>query len=145
MRAEKRHRNTISIATRVPPCQATSLLLCGWSVCSQTDLVHARRDSGEGAPLYHHELDDTARSFSFHLEELDKTRVEQIMTPGAIALDEETPVEKVAKVMIESRIHRVLITKADKLSGIVTSMDLLRALIAFAKKRTPARPRAQVR
>lgn len=114
-------------------------------VVSQTDLVRARRDSGEGAPLYHRELDDSARSFGFHLEELDKTRVEQIMTPGAIALDEETPVEKVAKVMIESRIHRVLITKGGKLAGIVTSMDLLRALIAFSRKRTPARPRAQVR
>jgi len=54
-------------------------------------------------------------------------------------------VEKVAKVMIESRIHRVLITKGDRLAGIVTTMDLMRTLIALAKKAAPARSRAQVR
>jgi len=111
-------------------------------VVSQTDLVRARRDSAGGVPLYHRELDETesARSLGFHLEELDKTRVEEIMTPGAIALDLETPVEKVAKVMIESRIHRVLITKGDRLAGIVTTMDLMRALISLAKQSSrPAR------
>ena len=112
-------------------------------VVSQTDLVRARRDDAGGVPLYHQELDDSARTFGFHLEELEKTRVEEIMTPGAISLDLETPVEKVAKVMLESRIHRVLITKGDKLAGIVTTMDLVRALITFAKKTAPARARAQ--
>ncbi len=114
-------------------------------VVSQTDLVRMRRESAVGVPLYHRELDDTARSLGIHMEEMERTRVEEIMTPGAIALDVETPVEKVAKVMIESRIHRVLITKGDRLAGIVTTMDLLRALIALAKKTVPVRPRAQVR
>ena len=104
-------------------------------VVSQTDLVRARRLAPGGAPpLYHRELDGEERSFGFHLEELDKTRVEEIMTPGAISLDHETPVEKVAKVMIESRIHRVLITKGDRLAGIVTTMDLMKALITIAKR-----------
>lgn len=103
-------------------------------VISLTDLVRARRDGGDGVPVFHHELDDTARSFGFHLEELDKTRAAEVMTPGAIALDEETPVEEVAKVMAASRIHRVLVTRGGKLAGIVTTMDLLRALISLAKK-----------
>lgn len=102
-------------------------------VISLTDLVRARRDSGDGVPVFHHELEDTARAFGFHLEELDKTRALEVMTPGAIALDEETPVEEVAKVMLESRIHRVLITRRGKLAGIVTTMDLMRALIKLAK------------
>lgn len=114
-------------------------------VVSQTDLVRARRDEPGGVPLFHRELDDSARAFGFHLEELDKTRVVDIMTPGAITLDLETPVEAVAKVMIESRVHRILITKGDKLAGIVTTMDLMRALVALAKKTRPARARAQVR
>lgn len=111
-------------------------------VVSLTDLVRARRAEGDGVPLFHHELDDTARSFGFHLEELDKTRAAEVMTPGAIALDEETPVEQVAKVMLESRIHRVLITRRGKLAGIVTTMDLLRALIKLAKTPREAAGRA---
>jgi CBS domain-containing protein len=107
-------------------------------VVSQTDLVRARRLAPGGAPpLYHLDLNESERAFGFHLEELDKTRVEEIMTPGAISLDHETPVEKIAKVMIDSRIHRVLITKGDKLAGIVTTMDLMRALITIVKR--PAR------
>ncbi|MBI5247593.1 MAG: CBS domain-containing protein [Elusimicrobia bacterium] len=113
-------------------------------VVSQTDLVRTRREAPSGIPSYHREFDDSVRSAGLHIEELDQTRVEQIMTPGAIALDEMTPVEKVAKVMIDSRIHRVLITKGDKLAGIVTTMDFLRALVALAKKKPAKRQRSPV-
>jgi CBS domain-containing protein len=113
-------------------------------VVSQTDLVRARRESAGGVPLYHRELDGAEGSFGVHLEELEGARVDEIMTPGAISLDVETPVAKVAKVMLKSRIHRVLITKGHKLAGIVTTMDLMRALVALAKARvrTKAGPEA---
>lgn len=111
-------------------------------VVSQTDLVRTRREASTGVPSYHTEFDDSVRSAGLHIEELDQTRVEQIMTPGAISLDEMTPVEKVAKVMIDSRIHRVLITRGDRLAGIVTTMDFLRALVALAKKKPAKRQRS---
>ena len=114
-------------------------------VVSQTDLVRTRRESSAAVPLYHRELDNAARSAGIHLEELEQTRVEQIMTPGVISLDEETPVEQVAKLMIASRIHRILITRGDRLSGIVTTMDLLRALVVLAKKKPAKRQRSPVR
>lgn len=112
-------------------------------VVSQTDLVRSRRESSTGVAVYHRELDDTPRSAGLHIEELEETRVDQIMTPGAIALDESTPVEKVCKVMLDSRIHRVLITRGDRLAGIVTSMDLMRALIVLAKKTRRGRAAAK--
>lgn len=114
-------------------------------VVSQTDLVRTRREAPAGVPSYHRDFDDTVRSAGLHIEEMDRTRVEQIMTPGAIALDENTPVEKVAKVMIDSHIHRVLITRGDKLAGIVTTMDMMRALITLAKRPAPARRKASAR
>ncbi|MDD5302067.1 MAG: CBS domain-containing protein [Elusimicrobia bacterium] len=114
-------------------------------VVSQTDLVRTRREAPAGVPSYHREFDDTVRAAGLHFEELDRTRVEQIMTPGAISLDEMTPVEKVAKVMIDSHIHRVLITRGEKLAGIVTTMDLMRALITLAKRPAPARRRAHAK
>ena len=114
-------------------------------VVSQTDLVRTRREASVGVPAYHRDFEDTARSAGLHFEEMDQTRVEQIMTPGAISLDEMTPVEKVAKVMIESHIHRVIITRGDRLAGIVTTMDMMRALITLAKKQPAARHRAHAR
>ncbi|MEK7232896.1 MAG: CBS domain-containing protein [Elusimicrobiota bacterium] len=108
-------------------------------VVSQTDLVRTRRETAVGVPSYHREFDDSARAAGLHFEEMDQTRVEQIMTPGAISLDEMTPVEKVAKVMVDSHIHRVIITRGDKLAGIVTTMDMMRAVIALVKKPAPGR------
>lgn len=110
-------------------------------VVSQTDLVRTRREGAVGVLSYHREFDDSARAAGLHFEEMDQTRVEQIMTPGAISLDEMTPVEKVAKVMIDSHIHRVIITRGDKLAGIVTTMDMMRALIALARKPAPTAAR----
>lgn len=110
-------------------------------VVSQTDLVRTRREAASGVPAYHRDFEDAARSAGLHVEELDDTRVEQIMTPGAISLDESTPLEKVAKVMIDSHIHRVIITRGEKLAGIVTTMDMMRALITLAKKPAAEPPR----
>ena len=103
-------------------------------VVSQTDLVRSRRESGSAVPLYHRETDDSARSAGMHLEEVDDTRVEQIMTPGAISVDEETSVRELAARMIERHIHRVLVTREGRLTGIVTSMDMLKALARSRRK-----------
>jgi CBS domain-containing protein len=101
-------------------------------VVSQTDLVRTRREAG-GVPSFHVEADMPLSASGMHFEEMDGTRVEAIMTPGAIAFDESTPVEAIAKSMIELHIHRVLVTRADKLCGIVSSMDMLKALLPARK------------
>ncbi len=113
-------------------------------VVSQTDLVRTRREASVGVPSYHREFDD-ARAAGLHFEELEQIRVEEIMTPGAISLDELVSVEKVAKVMIASRIHRVLITRGERLAGIVSTMDLMRALVVIAKRKPAKRQRGPVR
>jgi CBS domain-containing protein len=122
--------------TGAPVVDASGTVL---GVVSQTDLVRSRRESSAGIPLYHRENDEPLTSLGIHFEEFDQTRVEQIMTPGAISFDEETPVEKLAAAMLERHIHRVLITRGDRLIGIVTTMDLLRALVVLSKKSTPER------
>ena len=73
-----------------------------------------------------------------HYEVMDGTRVEEVMTPGAISFDEETTVAELARAMTERHIHRVLITRQGRLAGIVTTMDMLRALLPSPKHRKPA-------
>ena len=107
-------------------------------VVSQTDLVRVRREAAAGVALYHKELEEPLTALGIHFEEVDPGRVESIMTPGAIAFDENAPVEALAEAMLERHIHRVLITRGDYLAGIVTTMDLLKALMVLAKRETAA-------
>jgi CBS domain-containing protein len=45
--------------------------------------------------------------------------------------------------MLKRHIHRVLITRGGRLVGIVTTMDLLRALVVLAKRKNPTRASAR--
>lgn len=117
-----------------PVVDATGAVL---GVVSQTDLVRSRREASNGIPLYHREIDGPSMSLGIHFEERDQTRVEEIMTSGAISFDEETPLETLAETMLERHIHRVLITRGDRLVGIVTTMDFMRAILARSKTAAP--------
>ena len=128
--------------TGAPVVDANGLVV---GVVSQTDLVRSRREASDGVPLYHRELDEPLAPLGLHFEEVDQSRVEQIMTPGAISFDAETPVERLAGAMLERHIHRVLITRGERLVGIVTTMDLLRALVVLAKKAPAAKKKASAR
>ncbi len=52
--------------------------------------------------------------------------VKDVMTPGAVTVEEETPLHEVALRMAQQGIHRVIVVdKAQQLRGIVTSMNIL--------------------
>jgi CBS domain-containing protein len=54
--------------------------------------------------------------------------VRDIMTPAAYTVPHDTPVSQLAQTMIAGRIHRLLVTRAGRVVGIVTSLDLLKLL-----------------
>jgi CBS domain-containing protein len=54
--------------------------------------------------------------------------VRDIMTPTVYTIPQETPVSQVARAMLAGRIHRLLVTHDEHVVGIVTTMDLLKAL-----------------
>lgn len=54
------------------------------------------------------------------------TTVRDIMTPMAVTVEEETPLHEVAALMAQHGIHRVVVVDhAQRVRGIVTSMDLV--------------------
>lgn len=55
--------------------------------------------------------------------------VREIMTPIVYAVPEEMPVPEVAERMIESHIHRLLVTRGEKVVGILSTSDLLGLLV----------------
>lgn len=109
-------------------------------VVSQTDIVRNDRTSAPAEVPYYHSEPEDMRSRGFHVEMPDYTRVEQVMTPWAISFEEDTPVKVLARQMLKKHIHRVVITREGRLSGIVTSMDMVRALLTMSE-----RPAARVR
>lgn len=56
--------------------------------------------------------------------------VEDVMTPGVWAVRPDAPALDAVKLMLEQHIHRVLVMGGpDRLEGIVTAMDVMRALV----------------
>lgn len=103
-------------------------------VVSQTDLVRRDREAKPAAEAsgFYHSGEREVYGRGFQIEDPDFTRVEDVMTPAVFSTDEGAPVEDVARLMLQKHIHRVVVTKDGKLSGIVTSMDMLKALLSRA-------------
>ena len=59
---------------------------------------------------------------------LDTTRVEQVMTRNPETVTPATPLKDVAKILIEGKFGALPVIEKKKLVGIITEIDLLRAL-----------------
>lgn len=59
----------------------------------------------------------------------DRYTVADIMTPAAFTVSSKDTVEDVARFLLRGRIHRALVVEKKRLVGIVTTFDLLRALV----------------
>ncbi|MBI3549070.1 MAG: CBS domain-containing protein [Elusimicrobia bacterium] len=101
-------------------------------VVSQTDLVRRERESRAEVevPGYYRDGETSVYISGYQVKDPDFTRVGDVMTPAVISADEETPVEELAKMMLKRHIHRIIITRSGNLSGIVTSTDMVRTLLA---------------
>jgi CBS domain-containing protein len=59
------------------------------------------------------------------VERFPPVRAGDIMTPIVVDAPEDAPVSHLAALMLDLRIHRIIITRDRRLAGIVTSTDLL--------------------
>ena len=80
-------------------------------------------------------LKDWQRSFDnedlngYHLEESETLLVKDIMTPFVYRVEEDTPLNTLASIMLSGRIHRLFVTKDDKIVGIVSALDMLKVFM----------------
>lgn len=65
-----------------------------------------------------------------HVEEDDGFTVRDVMTPTVFDVDEDMPIAEVADRMLRGRIHRLLVTRDGEAVGIITTMDMLKAIAA---------------
>src|SRR5690554_7564697 len=61
-------------------------------------------------------------------EEMGKVPVEvrDIMTPIVLSVDEDTPVRDIADIMMQQHLHRIFVTRDSKITGIITTYDMLK-------------------
>jgi len=52
-----------------------------------------------------------------------------VMTEDVVALTADTPIGRVARTMLEERIHRVFIVDGERLVGLITPHELIRAIV----------------
>jgi CBS domain-containing protein len=60
----------------------------------------------------------------------ESLKASDLMTPEPFTVSEVTPVPEVVELMIAKRIHRVVVTTNEAISGIITTVDVMRALSA---------------
>lgn len=108
-------------------------------VVSLTDIVRQNRMS-DSAPdtgaetthdVYLYELErhmsrEEIKVFHTHYE--SPVQVRDIMTPMIFRVSKETSIQEVAETMLKGRIHRVFVTQDNKLTGIVTALDMLQVI-----------------
>jgi predicted transcriptional regulator len=104
-------------------------------VVSLTDIVHYEtqheKDPQWPHDYYLHALErqcsrEEAASFRIEAEPLKTVRA--IMTPMIFQVTEHTPVQEVADMMIKNRIHRVFVTRNEKVIGIISTPDMLKVI-----------------
>jgi CBS domain-containing protein len=62
------------------------------------------------------------------LEVDSETLVRDIMTPTIFGVPETMPIGEMADTMIRGRIHRLIVTRGSHVVGIVTTLDMLKAI-----------------
>ena len=115
------------------PVQSKEWNLIG--VVSLTDIVHHEtqheKDPQWPHDYYLHALErQCAREevASFRIEAEPLKTVRAIMTPMIFQVTEDTSVQQVADMMIKNRIHRVFVTRDEKVVGIISTPDMLKVI-----------------
>jgi CBS domain-containing protein len=82
-------------------------------VFSTADLVTAESEAG----------DEVTRESLF-----ERTPVRDVMTPYVLTVTPETDVKEAAQQMLYSNVHRLFVTRNDRLVGVISTTDIARAV-----------------
>lgn len=75
------------------------------------------------------DAEDLSRALEAAASRVARLRVRDVMIRDLITVSLDAKIEEVARVMVERRIHRVLVTEGEQLRGLISSLDLV-ALLA---------------
>ena len=129
------HKHSISGA---PVIDALGRLV---GVVSATDIILQHEILG-GRPAmdsdYHRQIESRddpllaelfADEFRDHEDQFSNHKVRDIMSADVISAQQDTPISELAGIMYNARIHRVIVLDGDRLAGIASTMDILKAVM----------------
>jgi CBS domain-containing protein len=98
-------------------------------VVSQSDLVRfdAQRPTTSAAGTFFSDVADYCELGALPADE-GQVRIERLMTRSVLAVGPDAPLAEAARLMRAQHVHRLLVTEAGVLRGVVTAHDLLLAL-----------------
>jgi CBS-domain-containing membrane protein len=70
------------------------------------------------------------KSMEKEIKRLSATRVEDLYTKDVITVDEKTPIEEIATIMSEKKIHTIPVMDHERIVGIIGKADLIRTLVS---------------
>lgn len=102
-------------------------------VISSSDLLRAveeERDTAVASSEYLRELlefsgPDWGRGLTDFQDRLTQLTAADVMTAGAVTVRRDTPISEVARVLRERGIHRAWVEQDGRLSGVISTFDLL--------------------
>jgi CBS-domain-containing membrane protein len=72
----------------------------------------------------------SAKHFEKEVQKIAATRVEQAMTPEPVTVRSDTPIEDIASLMVEKKLHTLPVVDGKELVGVIGKEDMLRTLMA---------------
>ena len=112
------------------PVVAPSGKLLG--VVSLRDLVRERLEENGDVPpeVDFHRFDALGVRSGFHVEVEGSHTIADLLTPALVTVQPETLMSDVCRLMVDKRVHRVLVSQQGRLVGIISTLDILRYLAA---------------
>jgi len=114
-------------------------------VVSQTDLIYyglTRNDELVLDSQFYHtaRMDGQHIQRGFQIEDTNTGVVQDVMTPLVHSVTERASVDAVVRMMTRKHIHRVIVRKGRKVTGIISALDVLRSQINGRKPTKSAKP-----
>ena len=111
-------------------------------VVSQTDLIYyglTRDDELVLDSMFYQtaRMDGQHIQRGFQIEDTNTAMVQDVMTPLVHSVTERASVDAVVRMMARKHIHRVIVRKGRKVTGIISALDVLKAQV-----KVPKRPKA---
>lgn len=95
------------------------------------------RKSDAWSRLTTEEQEEARRLRVAMMEQMSRLPVEvrDIMTPQVLSVDEATPMRDIADIMMAEHVHRIFVTRAERITGIITTYDMLKVIADKALSR----------
>jgi CBS domain-containing protein len=105
-------------------------------IVSEADLLERGAATGQTDALLRQFADDVASAGTY--VRANARRVTDVMTKPVICVEEDTPLNEVARLMLDTGIKRVPVRRGHSVIGMVSRIDLVRAMISQRESVAPS-------